>query len=200
MVRASARRPLPALAFLLGLSLLTALVWWRVIHRANVDQHPQAQPSCPTTAAPTVLPQPGAVSVNILNGTATAPTPRNGLASSVSAALRADGFQIATVGNDNSGTIAGVGEIRYVGSGAAAAKLISFYLPGATLVPTSRTDLTSSLVEVSVGLKFVRVATAAQVKQEMLAAHVGQTPPRAGRLAATPGATARSTPHPSPTC
>ena len=32
MDRPSARRPLPALAFLLALSLLTALVWWRVIH------------------------------------------------------------------------------------------------------------------------------------------------------------------------
>ena len=35
MATSTSRRPLPALAFLLALSLLTALVWWRVIHRSD---------------------------------------------------------------------------------------------------------------------------------------------------------------------
>ena len=35
MATSTARRPLPALAFLLALSLLTALVWWRVLHRSD---------------------------------------------------------------------------------------------------------------------------------------------------------------------
>ncbi|MDQ1721771.1 MAG: hypothetical protein QOI26_1505, partial [Pseudonocardiales bacterium] len=32
---ATRRRPLPALAFLLALSILTGIVWWRVLHRAE---------------------------------------------------------------------------------------------------------------------------------------------------------------------
>src|SRR4051812_41293969 len=89
----SARRPLPALAFLLALSLLTALVWWRVFDRAS-----GGEPSTPTTTCAVqqgvALPEPAQVSVIVLNGTA-AGTNRAGLAGYVASALTNDGFQVA---------------------------------------------------------------------------------------------------------
>src|ERR1700748_1454838 len=134
VARPSARRPLPALAFLLCLSLLTALVWWRVIHRADADAHPKATKTC-AVATPTLLPQPAGVSMDVLNS-----TQRTGLAASAAAALRKVGFKVTAVNNDTAGLIPGVAEIRFGPQGQAAATLVSLYLPGATLVPNARPD------------------------------------------------------------
>ena len=180
MERFTARRPLPALLFLVGLSLLTALVWWRVIHRSDSSSSSSSSPSCPATSN-TVVPQPGAVTVNVLNS-----TDRAHLARTVAGTLRTRGFHVTGYGNDDPGIVVnGVAEIRYGTKGNDAATLLSFYLPGATLVPTQRSD---SGVVVSLGTKFTAVSTNAQAMTAMQTKHVAQLPARAGPLARTPTA------------
>src|SRR5215469_1985728 len=125
--RFTARRPLPALLFLVGLSLLTALVWWRVIHRSDSNSSSSASPSCPP-ASNTVVPQPAAVTVNVLNS-----TDRAHLARTVATTLRARGFHVTGYGNDDPGTVVtGAGESRSGPKGKDAATLLSFSPPGAT--------------------------------------------------------------------
>jgi LytR cell envelope-related transcriptional attenuator len=178
--RLSARRPLPALVFLLGLSLLTALVWWRVIHRSDSSSSSSASSSC-APASNTAVPQPAAVTVNVLNS-----TDRAHLARSVAGSLRKIGFHVTGYGNDDPGIVVnGVAEIRYGPKGNDAATLLSFYLPGATLVATQRSD---SGVVVSLGTKFHSVSTTAQARKAMQSRHVTQQPARAGPLARTPTA------------
>ncbi len=185
MERLSARRPLPALIFLVGLSLLTALVWWRVIHRSDSGSPSASSSSCPPTSN-TVVPAPGAVSVNVLNS-----TDRAHLARTVATTLRRRGFHVTGYGNDDPGIVVnGVAEIRYGPKGNEAATLLSFYLPGATLVPTQRSD---SGVVVSLGTKYHAVATTARAKQAMRTKHITQLPARAGPLARTPAASASAT-------
>ena len=180
MASVSARRPLPALIFLLGLSLLTALVWWRVIHRSDSGNH-KAQKSCESTTSK-VVPQPGAVSVRVLNS-----TERLHLARNVGTAMGKLGFHVTSVGNDDPSVVVnGVAEIRYGAKGAQAATLLTFYLPNATLVPTQATD---SVVVVSLGTKYKTLATAAQAKKAMADQHVTELPARANRAAVTPTAT-----------
>lgn len=187
MERLSTRRPLPALIFLLGLSLLTALVWWRVIHRTDSGTSSSSSQTCTPTASSTVVPQPGAVTVNVLNS-----TDRAHLARGVADKLRKLGFHVTGYGNDDPGIVVnGVAEIRYGPKGTQAATLLSFYLPGATLVATQRSD---SGVVVSLGTKYHAVSTTAEAKQAMEARHVTQLPARAGPLARTPSASA------SPSC
>jgi hypothetical protein len=177
MERVSARRPLPALIFLIGLSLLTALVWWRVIHRSDSGQT-KAQATCPSPST-SVVPQPGAVSVNVLNSTNRAHLARN-----VATTMGKLGFHVTGYGNDDPNVVInGVGEIRYGTKGVDSASLLAFYLPGAKLVPTSRSD---SEVVVSLGSQFKSVATSTQVKQAMASKHVTQLPARPGPLAKTP--------------
>jgi hypothetical protein len=165
MAGASARRPIPALVFLLALSLLSGLVWWRVLHRddSSASSGPSSSISCsPTTAAPVVLPAPGAVTVNVLNATAT-----TGLAKTVSDGLAARGFKVGTPGNDTATAVPT--QIRFGSASAAAARLVQIYLPGATLVPNTSTDPT---IVVSVGSSFTALATAEQVA----AAQASKTP------------------------
>jgi hypothetical protein len=175
MDRPSARRPLPALAFLLALSLLTALVWWRVIHRAD-SGHPTAKQPCPSPSA-SVVPATGAVTVHILNS-----TDRNNLAHKVATAFGHLGFHVADIGNDPN-LVTGIAEIRYGTKGGAAATLVSFYLPGAKLVARQSSD---SDVEISLGAKFKAVATTAQAKKTMAQRHVRQLPAKSRPLAVTP--------------
>lgn len=94
MAEGTTRRPLPALICLLALTLLTALVWWRVLNRS--DSHASTASHCSTTAAPLVLPRPPGVSVTVLNS-----TNRAQLAKKTAAVLAADGFVILTYGNDS---------------------------------------------------------------------------------------------------
>ncbi len=185
MDRPSARRPLPALAFLLALSLLTALVWWRVIHRAD-SGNTNAEPSC-SVATNTVVPRPAEVNVDVLNS-----TDRNHLARNVGSIMTKRGFHVTGVGNDDPNVVVnGVAEIRYGPKGSAAATLLSFYLPGARLIPVERSD---SDVVVSLGLKYTAVATTATVAQKLKQQHIQQLPARNRALNVTP------TPQSTPTC
>lgn len=165
----SARRPLPALAFLLALSLLTALVWWRVFHRADEGEAQQSQQTC-TPAAGVVLPQPGAVTLTVLNG-----TDRAGLAAQASGTLAADGFVVGEPGNDPVG-VGSVAEIRFGPAGLPGATLLSYYVPGAALVPTpARTD---AAIDVVLGAQFPDtggVRTAEQAAQAIAAAQASPT-------------------------
>ncbi|MCW2529825.1 MAG: uncharacterized protein JWM76_4685 [Pseudonocardiales bacterium] len=165
MAGAAARRPIPALVFLLALSLLSGLVWWRVLHRddSNASSGPSSSASCsPSTGAAVALPAPAAVTVNVLNATAT-----TGLAKTVSDGLAARGFKVGTPGNDTATAVPT--QIRYGTVSAAAARLVQIYLPGATLVPNTGTDPT---VVVSVGSSFKDLATA----DEVTAAQASKTP------------------------
>ncbi|HEY7049294.1 MAG TPA: LytR C-terminal domain-containing protein [Jatrophihabitantaceae bacterium] len=182
MERVSARRPLPALIFLLGLSLLTALVWWRVIHRSD-SGHPKSESSktCQSTTSK-VVPQPGSVTVKVLNS-----TDRLHLARTVSTAMGKLGFHMAPYDNDSSGTVNGVAEIRYGAKSTEGATLVSLYLPGATLVPTQEAD---TQIVVSLGTKFKTLSTPAQAKAAMNSQHITQLPARPNRAAVTPTASA----------
>jgi hypothetical protein len=167
----SARRPLPALAFLLALSLLTALVWWRVFNRTQDDgDSAGARPTC--AAQQNVnLPAPNTVHVTVLNA-----TDRAGLAGTVSAALAADGFVMGTPDNDT-GSVPGVAEIRFGSAGTAAANLLLYYLPGASLVPTP--TATDATVVVSVGANVAEsggVQTVDQANASIAAANNSPAP------------------------
>lgn len=157
------RRPLPALVFLLALTLLAALVWWRVL--ARDDGHAAANPTCtPSTAAsqPKQLPQQAAITVQVLNS-----TKRSLIATKAQRALVKDGFQApAAAANDGktypgySGRVKGVAEIRYGPAGKAGAQLLAYYFPGATMVTTDEKDAT---VLVSLGEKYKHPASAKHV-------------------------------------
>lgn len=187
------RRPWPALAFIGALSILTALVWFRVLHRTNTAAHPAPKP-CPSTSAPqptptpTVLPVPGRVTVLVLNS-----TQRAGIAGSATKALRTLGFHVESPADDASnygghGLLPGVAEIRYGPTGLAAATLLSYYFPTATL---KSSDATTQAVLVSLGAKYKSVASAAAVKKALQSAHLTLSP--------TPPPVAVPTPAPSST-
>lgn len=166
----SARRPLPALAFLLALSLLTALVWWRVFHRDG-EPDVQARQTC-TVQAGTVLPAPGTVSVIVLNG-----TDRVGLAGQASAALAAAGFVMGEPGNEPN-AVASAAEIRFGPTGLPGATLLSYYVPNAVLVPVpTRADAT---VEVALGAQYPETGGIRTVEQATAAIAAPTTSPGGG--------------------
>jgi hypothetical protein len=205
MATSTARRPLPALAFLLALSLLTALVWWRVLHRSDTGK-PTAQSSCTASATPTatVLPAPQSVLVNVLNS-----TQKTGLAAQVTGFLATDGFKTGTPVNDPSprAPVTGVAEIRFGPTGAAAARLLMFYVAGATLVPDARTDAS---VDLAVGAKYTAVASTADVAKALAAAKIRQLPAPAAAgatptavkptVSPAPSSSAKKTASPSASC
>lgn len=144
MSTATRRRPLPALAFLLALSVLTGIVWWRVLHRPET-----AATAAPPVAAPTVtctpgaaairLPKPASVTVVVLNGAG-----RDLLATKVTDQLKGRGFKTGTPATTSA--LSGIGEIRYGTAGRAGAVLLNYYVPGAKLSPTNRADTRITLV------------------------------------------------------
>lgn len=173
------RRPLPALAFLLGLALLTALVWWRVIHRGGEAHAGEAHTtvaaptSCSASPAHTTpLPLPAAITVQVLNS-----TQRAGLAGMVGQILTQDGFVSAGApGNDDlskHAAVAGVAEIRYGSAGQAGATLLSYYVPGATLVADA--TRTTAVIDLALGAKFSALAAPADVTKALAAAHLTQS-------------------------
>jgi hypothetical protein len=192
------RRPLPALALIGALCLLTAVVWFRVIHRSD-GSTPQGSgcstrtaspsPSASHTAttrgsAPTVLPRPSAVSVLVLNSTA-----RSGIAKATKRALLAREFKVVEATNDTRtygghGTLPGVAEVRYGPKGVAAATLVHLYFPGSVM---REVHFTSTVVAVSLGRKYKAVATNATVAKVMTQRHL-----KFGTIAPTP--------TPSPSC
>jgi hypothetical protein len=172
------RQPLPALVFILALCLLAALVWWRVLHRD--DRRAPAQPPCtpPVTQKLTQLPAPGSVTLSVLNS-----TQRNGLGAAVAAVLKQDGFLIPAKAANDSTPVAGVAEIRYGPTAVAGATLLSYYLPGASLV---RTASATSTVVLSLGARYQRTATPADVQAKLAAAGITLT--AAGSAAPKPPA------------
>jgi hypothetical protein len=173
------RRPLPALVAIAALTLLTALVWFRVLHRgAEADQGPtKSTTPCPSPSvvAPTVLPKPAGVTLIVLNSTT-----RSGLAKNVRKVLITDGFKApAQATNDGTaygghGAIPGVAEIRFGPTERLSAALVAYYLPGATMV---QTDSSAPSVIVSLGTQFKAVATAKAAAAAIAAAHVTLTSP-----------------------
>ncbi|MDT4961102.1 MAG: hypothetical protein QOF87_749 [Pseudonocardiales bacterium] len=162
------RRPLPALILLIALTLLTSLVWWRVLHRD--DGKAAAGSNCPTPGtSASVLPRPASVAVSVLNSTT-----RTGLARTTATTLTKVGFKVAGYGNDNPKVhVAGIAEIRFGPNQKKDAALLAYYFPGAKLVPLTADPLDK--VVVSLGKKFTRVATLT-VRGRMQAAHVSLAP------------------------
>lgn len=167
------RRPLPALVSLLALLLLTGIVWFRVLHRGDAKG---AGPSCPTSttkAATSTLPAPSKITVQVLNATT-----RSGIAARARTTLVSDGFLVPkTATNDSKrkiNKVASAAEIRYGPSGLQGAKLLQFYFPGATLVPTQSKTAT---VVVSLGSKYKRVATPATVEAALRARRISLETP-----------------------
>jgi hypothetical protein len=187
------RRPLPALVVIAALCVLTAIVWFRVLHRSDASDAVVAPTTCPTPsptqpARPRVLPVPKRVSVVVLNS-----TQRNGIAGATKRVLSKRGFKVVLATDDapqygGHGLIKGVAEIRYGPRALAGATLLAHYFPSAKLKATDSTGVT---VTVSLGAKFRKVATAAAVHRSVARAHqrlsAKVTPPR-------------PSPSPSPTC
>jgi hypothetical protein len=167
------RRPLPALAFIGALCLLTAIVWFRVIHRSGNAAAPT--PSCTSSSAPrtptvTVVPHERKISVLVLNS-----TNRKGIAGDTKKALIRRGFKITDPpANDGPtygghGPIRGIAEIRYGPSSLAAATLLRLYLPHSVL---KATDASSHTVMVSLGMKFKTIASPKAVRHALRADHL----------------------------
>ncbi len=180
------RRPLPALAFIGALCLLTAIVWFRVIHRSGNAATPK--PSCTSSSATktptvTVVPHERKISVLVLNS-----TNRKGIAGDTRKALIKRGFKITDPqANDGPtygghGPIRGVAEIRYGPSSLAAATLLRVYLPHSVL---KATDASSRKVIVSLGLTFKQLASPKAVRQAMHADHL-----KYGKVSSHPRASA----------
>ena len=169
MSQTTTRRPLPALAFLAALCVLTAIVWWRVLHRDAGDSAgatgtltaaAPAQSCNPKGSPKFVLPLPRSVSVKVLNGSS-----RDGLASSVLADLKARGFKTTTADTvKDSGQLSTlskeVAEVRYGASGRAAAERVAYYVPGSTMVRISRSD---SSVDLVLGKSYAKLSPQATV-------------------------------------
>jgi hypothetical protein len=166
------RRPIPALVSLLALLVLTALVWWRVLHRESGGSAAKTCPSSSSSVAPTdALPAPAQVTVQVLNSTT-----RTGIAAKARLRLVEDGFQSPQPAtNDRSRKrILAVAEIRYGPSGAKGARLLAFYFPGARLVATSSRSAT---VVVSLGARYRTVASAQSVALALTRAHLTTSSP-----------------------
>lgn len=176
MTRPTARRPLPALVFLLALCLLAALVWWRVLNRHPSAAAPKPT-TCPSSSAPgKKLPEPAAVTLTVVNSTS-----RQGIAAATRSVLLKDGFRIPNKAvNDapsfggNGKAIAGVAEIRYGPAGTDGAQLVAYYVPGAKLV--QRAGVTDATVVVALGATFKAVRSPADVTAALRAAGVTLVP------------------------
>jgi hypothetical protein len=152
------RRPLPALVLLIVLTLLTALVWWRLLQR---DGNKSKCGSGPVT---TTLPAPALITVTVLNS-----TDRKGLARTAADQLQKAGFKISTFGNDiGHAPIPGVAEIRFSTDQADAATLLRYYIRGATMAHSTGTA--QGVLAVSMGMRFHAV-TPDKVVAAALAAH-----------------------------
>jgi hypothetical protein len=167
MSTATRRRPLPALVFLLALTVLTGIVWWRVLHRpdgTNTTSSPSGSSTAPVRCTPGAqavrLPTPASVTVVVLNGAG-----RDLLATKVTSQLKSRGFTVGTP--DTTASLAGVGEIRYGTAGRAGATLLSYYLSGAKMVPASRQD---AKVEVVLGTGFRALAAPQTVSRAVASA------------------------------
>lgn len=165
MAASSIRRPIPAIVFILLLSLISALVWWRVLHRDPAQGAKSTTSATSTTsttstpshcvlvtAAPVAWPAPATITVSVLNA-----TNRPGLAGSVTKAMKQRGFQATKPDNDTESAIT---EVRSGPKYGSAARLVQLYLPGSRLVTTNAKTPT---IVVSVGSGYKALSTSAQV-------------------------------------
>jgi hypothetical protein len=157
----------PALAFLLALLVLTAIVWWRVLHRDQSGSSSNGRAtgtlvqSCAPSGSPKyVLPRPAGVTLKVVNGSS-----KDGLAASVLTELKARGFK--TIGTDTVTDTAQlatlsteVAEIHYGTAGKTNAELVGYYLAGSKLVKVSRSD---AAVDVVLGMSFTKLTPQPQV-------------------------------------
>jgi O-succinylbenzoate synthase len=112
------------------------------------------------------------VTLLVLNSTS-----RNGLAKGVKTLLTKDGFKVSQATNDATaygghGVLPGVGEIRFGPAAKAAATLLSYYVPGASLVAT---DSSATSVILSLGTKYKTLASAASVSTALSTNHLTET-------------------------
>lgn len=145
------RRALPALALLLGLSVVAGMVWLRVLDR--VDAGASSAGACGTTAV-----DPDRVQLRVYNATA-----REGLAKVVGTQLTGRGYAIITMDNDPLAGIRpvdGPGEVRYGTAGRRFAEQVRRQIPGATLYRDAREGAVLDLV---IGDRYRRLATAAEL-------------------------------------
>lgn len=183
------RRPLPALIALVALLLFTGLVWWRVLHRGSggtADSCPKPTSSSAPSAPASALPAPGEVTVLLLNSTS-----RGGIASKARTTLIADGFKSPKDAENDKHKVRGVAEIRFGPTAEKGARLLSYYFPGAKLVPRP-TDKTGVVV-VSLGSKYTRVASPQAVTAALSKAHLATASP-----SPTPSATGSCVPSTGP--
>lgn len=184
------RRPLPALVALLALLILTALVWWRVLHRSSGSQNSGASPPCPSSSTSSTpsstpspsLPAPDSVTVVVLNS-----TNRSGIAGQAQASLLKDGFRSPRpAGNDDKhhNKIKGVAQIRFGAKAKPAATLVQYYLPGARLV---QTHSKRSVVTISLGKRYHHVASPRQVRAAMRNNGVGESTAPSTSASHSPG-------------
>lgn len=170
MDASSIRRPIPAIVFILLLSLISGLVWWRVLHRdpaqgstsgaatigsssSSTATATKTAPRCVTvTGTPPAWPAPKTVTVKVLNA-----TNRSGLAGSVTKAMKKRGFKSVKPGDD---TASAATEVRYGPGSATAARLVQLYLPASKLVAST---VKSSVVVVSLGSSYKALSTPAAV-------------------------------------
>ena len=137
-------RTLTVVAVLLLGTFAGAAVYYQGWAGNKASPTPPASAGC-QSADPSL--SPGAVTINVYNG-----TDRAGLAGSVAKSLQTQGFKVATVANDPTGkSMAGIGEVRHGTTGAAGASLMASRLTGARVVRDERTDETVDLV---LGRKF----------------------------------------------
>lgn len=140
-------------AGLLGIFMLGGVFGW-VLHRPTFVPVTGAKPqSCITLAVfpNEFAPAPSEINVNVLNG-----SHRVGMAGITSDVLAERGFKIGKVGNFDPYKVETVAEVHFGPAGRDAALVVAAYVPGATLVPDSRTDASVDLV---VGQLFKDVAS-----------------------------------------
>ncbi|WP_231121712.1 LytR C-terminal domain-containing protein [Motilibacter peucedani] len=147
---------------LLTVALAAAVVagGWYAWGRWLADPDPGPVASAPVTTVATLPsptpgpsctpPAPRTVRVRVLNS-----TPKAGLAAAVGRAYRSRGFTVASVGN-STGPVGGTVVVRSGPKGAAAAREVAAWVPGARLVTDRRAGTT---VDVVVGSAYSRMRT-----------------------------------------
>lgn len=160
---------------------------------ATPTSAPEPEPCVTVTVTPGAgLPSPAQVTSNVYNA-----TDRTGLAAATAEELQVRGFLIGVIDNDPlAKTITGVAEIRHGPSGEQAARLMSFYLPGAELVDDGRKDAT---IDTVLGAAYTAVAPQSEVDAALAAPSPSPSGPGCSPTPAVPsGSAAPAEESPSP--
>lgn len=145
-----ARRALPAVTFILVLSVLAGLTWLKVVDEVNGRR--AAASACGDTG------DPNKVQLRVYNATG-----REGLAKVVAEQLTGRGYAIVGTGNDPLAGIRlveGSAEVRYGPGGQRWAEQVRKQVPRATLYKDGRGG---RVIDVVLGDKFSRVSTDAEL-------------------------------------